>query len=53
MNTVQNPELWLSLVRSIEGLGRGLAWRALHGDGSQDLIGKFAVFANLRDDVKK
>jgi hypothetical protein len=53
------PGLWLSLVRRIEGAeaevvfpGSELAWRALHSNGSRDLIGKFVVFASLRDNVK-
>jgi hypothetical protein len=32
--------------------GSELVWRAIYGDVSRDLIGKFIVFASLRDDVK-
>jgi hypothetical protein len=32
--------------------GSELVWRAIYRDVSRDLIGKFIVFASLRDDVK-
>jgi hypothetical protein len=57
MNIAQNLGLWLSLVRSIEGEGAEavfpgseVAWRALHSDSSQDLTGRFAIFASLQNE---
>jgi hypothetical protein len=57
MNIARNLGLWLSLVRSIEGesaevvfLGSEIAWRALHSDSSQDLVGQFAAFASFQDE---
>jgi hypothetical protein len=29
--------------------GSEVAWRALHSEGSQDLIGKFTIFTSLQD----
>ena len=56
MNIAQNLGLWLSLVRSIERPGAEVvfpgsehAWKALHSDTSQDLLGKFALFTSLQD----
>lgn len=55
MNIAQNLGLWLSLVRDVEGPGAEVgfpgsekAWRALHSDTSQDLLGRFTLFLSLQ-----